>query len=264
MNQLEKNLRNILLQELRHLKKYGVMHLGFRYFLLDGRSFGCTTNDKWYTYPRTEDFFKHLKSYLTQELIYLTKRKFHYVTRANDQNHNQYLTWLKKLELNNSVGVYKFNQTRIDSFFFICEANNAKQRDDLINNMQWLERHVNSLTTRINKLSQNIINYNEVDFFIDKELCAEIFKNCLSRLQVSTNVIDVMISGRQIQLNQRELEILRFLKLGLSNKEIAYKLGLNEKTVHRQLTILKNKFCLNSKSGLITIANSPQLQIFLF
>lgn len=195
MGQLEDNLQNILLQELKHLRKYGVMHLGFRYFLLNGWSFGCTTNDKWYTYPRTEDFFKHLKSYLTQELIYLTERKFHYVTRANDQNHNQYLTWLKKLELNNSVGVYKFNQTRIDSFFFICEANKAKQRDDLINNMQWLEHHINSLTPKINKLSQDIINYTQVDFIIDKDACAEIFKNCSINFKVSSNSIDVIIYG---------------------------------------------------------------------
>lgn len=264
MTRLEDALREILTQELKYLQKFGVVHLGFRYFLPNGKSFGRPTIQSWYGQTRTADFYEHQKFYLTKELIYLTEHKFCYVTRANDQEDSQYLTWLQKLGLNNSVGIYKFQQSRIDSFFFICEANSGKQRDDLINNMQWLEHHVNSLTNQINKIPQEIIDYPEEDFSIDKSVCEEIFKHCSASAKFSTCCIDIMLSGKQISISSRELEVLQFLKFGESNKIIAFKLGVNERTIERQLYNLKEKFCLNSKSELITIANSPQLQTILY
>lgn len=264
MTRLEDDLREILTQELKQLQKFGVVHLGFRYFLPNGKSFGRPTIKNWYEQKHSEEFYNQMKLYLTQELIYLIENKFCYVTRANDQDNSQYLTWLKKFGLNNSVGIYKFNQSRINSFFFVCEANAGKQRDDLINNMQWLEHHVNSLTNQINKIPQEIIDYPEEDFSIDKSICEEIFKHCSASAKFSTCCIDIMLSGKQISISSRELEVLRFLKSGASNKIIAYKLGVNEKTIERQLYNLKEKFCLNSKSGLITIANSPQLQTILY
>lgn len=48
-------------------------------------------------------------------------------------------------------------------------------------------------------------------------------------------------------LTQRELEILRLLALGLSNKEIAHRLCLAEKTVKNYLSIIFQKLELNDR-----------------
>ncbi|MBA2629227.1 MAG: helix-turn-helix transcriptional regulator [Rickettsiaceae bacterium] len=263
MHELISEIKEILKKEVLLLKKLGVEHLGYRYFLPSGKSFGCPTKETWYSSIRNEDFYNYMKMYLTQELIYLTKNKFCYVTRASDQEESPYLKWLEKLGINNSVGIYKFDSKRIDSFFFICEVNAGKQRDNLINNIQWLEHHVNSLTKQINKFSDEINKYTKEEFTIEKETCAEIFRNISINTKLSTNCINIIFDGKQVSINCRELEVLKLLKTGNSNKAIAFTLGVNEKTVERQLFCLKAKFCLNGKSELITIANSPQLQAIL-
>jgi hypothetical protein len=71
MEELTKLIRNILEDELKLLKHYNVDHLGYRYFLPDGRSFGCPTVNDWYEKPINQDFYNHMKKYLCGEIEYL-------------------------------------------------------------------------------------------------------------------------------------------------------------------------------------------------
>ena len=170
-------IRNILDNELKMLRRYGVDQLGYRYFLPDGRSFGCPTVQAWYEIERTEEFYAALKEALSEELIRLNKNNFSYVTRSKEHKSNQYLDWLEKMNLDNSIGIYKFGDQRIDSFFFILESGSGEQRDLLINNIKWLEKHVNSLSKKMNGLQSEMQKLEFSEIVIDKEICKKLFSN---------------------------------------------------------------------------------------
>ena len=55
-------------------------------------------------------------------------------------------------------------------------------------------------------------------------------------------------------LTKRELEVLRAVALGERNKEIAYKLGISERTVKAHLTSIYNKFGVDSRAAAVAIA----------
>ena len=55
-------------------------------------------------------------------------------------------------------------------------------------------------------------------------------------------------------LTDRELEVLRAVALGERNKEIAYKLGISERTVKAHLTSIYSKFGVDSRAAAVGIA----------
>jgi len=55
-------------------------------------------------------------------------------------------------------------------------------------------------------------------------------------------------------LTDRELEVLRAVALGERNKEIAYKLGISERTVKAYLASIYSKFGVDSRSAAVVIA----------
>lgn len=74
---LEILMKKVLDNELRILKQHGVDHLGYRYFLPDGRSFGRPTKSEWYEIERTELFHNAQKEHLSKELIKLHNNNFY-------------------------------------------------------------------------------------------------------------------------------------------------------------------------------------------
>ena len=58
----------------------------------------------------------------------------------------------------------------------------------------------------------------------------------------------------ETSLTGRELEVLRAVALGERNKEIAYKLGISERTVRAHLTSIYNKFGVDSRAAAVGIA----------
>jgi NarL family two-component system response regulator YdfI len=60
-------------------------------------------------------------------------------------------------------------------------------------------------------------------------------------------------------LTNRELEVLRAVALGERNKEIAYKLGISERTVKAHLTSIYNKFGVDSRAAAVAIATQNGL-----
>ena len=55
-------------------------------------------------------------------------------------------------------------------------------------------------------------------------------------------------------LTDRELEVLQAAARGERNKEIAYKLGISERTVKSHLTSIYNKFGVDSRTAAVAIA----------
>ena len=60
-------------------------------------------------------------------------------------------------------------------------------------------------------------------------------------------------------LTNRELEVLRAAALGERNKEIAFKLGISERTVKAHLTSVYNKFGVDSRTAAVAIATQNGL-----
>lgn len=60
-------------------------------------------------------------------------------------------------------------------------------------------------------------------------------------------------------LTDRELEVLRAVALGERNKEIAYKLGISERTVKAHLTSIYSKFGVDSRAAAVAIATQNGL-----
>jgi two-component system nitrate/nitrite response regulator NarL len=58
----------------------------------------------------------------------------------------------------------------------------------------------------------------------------------------------------RLSLNPREMEVLRFLVQGLSNKEIAAKLEISESTVKNTLQQLFTKASVRTRSQLVRVA----------
>jgi NarL family two-component system response regulator YdfI len=55
-------------------------------------------------------------------------------------------------------------------------------------------------------------------------------------------------------LTDRELDVLQAVALGQRNKEIAFKLGISERTVKAHLTSIYNKFGVDSRAAAVAIA----------
>ncbi|MDX1379448.1 MAG: response regulator transcription factor [Anaerolineales bacterium] len=60
-------------------------------------------------------------------------------------------------------------------------------------------------------------------------------------------------------LTDRELEVLQAASLGERNKEIAYKLGISERTVKAHLTSIYQKFGVDSRAAAVAIATQKDL-----
>lgn len=60
-------------------------------------------------------------------------------------------------------------------------------------------------------------------------------------------------------LTERELEILQLASLGERNKEIAYKLGITERTVKAHLQSIYQKFGVDSRAAAVAIATQKGL-----
>ena len=227
-----------VLEKLSGLK---VNHIGYRCFYPDGGSFGFTTNEKWYTPERTEEFLENQRIFLEQELIHLLINGFCYVTRSREATDNYYLRALAERAMSNSLGIYKFSTNKIEHFFFIASEEDCGARDIMLNHLDDLNNIVSFLRAEIEKLfDQN--NRPKSEFFLNEKITEFLFSK--TTIDIRTKQ-EALIKGQKLQLTKREIEVLGCLKLASSNKIIAKQLNLSPRTVENHITKLKSKFCCN-------------------
>lgn len=82
----------------------------------------------------------------------------------------------------------------------------------------------------------------------------EILSRVLALQQAPATAPTPTPSTDDTTLTDRELEVLRATARGERNKEIAYKLGISERTVKAHLTSIYNKFGVDSRAAAVAIA----------
>ena len=78
-------------------------------------------------------------------------------------------------------------------------------------------------------------------------------------LAVQQSTVEKVSSDHLAQLTDRELEVLRAVSLGERNKEIAYKLGISERTVKAHLSSIYTKFGVDSRAAAVAIGTQNGL-----
>ena len=78
-------------------------------------------------------------------------------------------------------------------------------------------------------------------------------------LAVQQSTVEKVSSDHLAQLTDRELEVLRAVSLGERNKEIAYKLGISERTVKAHLSSIYAKFGVDSRAAAVAIGTQSGL-----
>ncbi len=62
------------------------------------------------------------------------------------------------------------------------------------------------------------------------------------------DLLDDEVTEKECPLTKRELQILRLVAQGLLNKQIAYELGISDRTVQFHLKSIFNKFAVSSRT----------------
>jgi NarL family two-component system response regulator YdfI len=73
-------------------------------------------------------------------------------------------------------------------------------------------------------------------------------------LAVHSSPVTASVSKNESALTERELEVLQSASRGERNKEIAYKLGITERTVKAHLQSIYQKFGVDSRAAAVAIA----------
>ncbi|HRJ75628.1 MAG TPA: response regulator transcription factor [Anaerolineales bacterium] len=78
-------------------------------------------------------------------------------------------------------------------------------------------------------------------------------------LSSKTSIKKETASQTESVLTERELEVLQLASLGERNKEIAFKLGITERTVKAHLQSIYQKFGVDSRAAAVAIAAQKEL-----
>ena len=129
-----------------------------------------------------------------------------------------------------------------------------------MNKINILEAHVNAIAKKIDVIFDVIQAKRDVEILLESSQYAQIFEDIKKMTPADQKHLTIVINGRPVDLNDREINVLKVLCEGGSNKCIAYELALSEKTIEKYIGKLKSKFNVPTKNNLINIANTTQLQ----
>jgi len=70
--------------------------------------------------------------------------------------------------------------------------------------------------------------------------------------RIRSDLLNIPQISREWNLNNREQDLIQLLLSGMSNKEIAYALGLSLNTIKAYMKLLMRKLGVNSRAGIIS------------
>jgi DNA-binding CsgD family transcriptional regulator len=257
------NIRNklteFLAEYLKEIIQYGAEHIGYRYFLNDGRSYGFSTNNLWYL-KKDQQFYEAQKGFLESEIEFLTANDARFVTRSLEQKDCYYLRELSSRSMSNSLGIYKFAPDKIEHFFFISLSKDPYHIHNMIKYLSKFEVITEKLAYLIPLafINLNVEPEPEPEFYCNKSIINKFFlKNQKADL---SNLNGKDFNGKNVSLTEREIEVLSLVKCNYTNKMIAKSLNISHRTIEKHITNLKSKFGC-SKSQLTLFASKQSYNI---
>lgn len=250
----EKN-QKFLIESILKMEAYGVEGYGERIIYPDGYSSLFSTSLKWHDIYQDEEFKKDNISHSSLEMIKMKKMGGGMISRSKDKIDTPFLEKLEKAGVNNSIIRTEFYSNRIEIIYFMANANNPDARDNIINNLESLYLIRNFAKPALQYITQSKL------FKSNKEILLN--SNALDSLKNSriykNKKHNIILSGKEIMLTQRELECLVFLRFGSSNQFIADQLKISVETVKGNISALKLKLLVSEKKHLINIAQCESI-----
>lgn len=262
MDHLSIKLKQTLLQELRSLKDLGVDHLGYRYFLHNGNSYGLATCISWNEYKKDFKFYQVMNNFLSDELLRLKEQNYHFVSRSSDHCKSEYMKYLGYMNMDNSVGIYRFGADRIDSLFFIYQFSRGEKRDLIFNNFKMIECRAQRIISKIQAITTVEQEDLEYQFVIHEAIRDKLF-NSDYLLDGMANCTRIIINGKPTFLTVKELKILKAMQYTVSNKQTAEYLGITTSTLNKHIHKIKTKCNVLSKTELLRSISSSQLSTLI-
>lgn len=243
---------SILLEGIASMRKYGVESYSERIVYKNGYSSIFCTSVNWAKMPKDEKFYKNYRNHLSSELTRILQNKSPLISRSRDRVSTPFLKALDEGGMNNSVILHEFYEDKIKISYFTGAADNPDARDFIVSNLEYL----NWIKTNFQPALQDIFVSNE--FKSRKELiltssAREIIWDGSAKKKKQKVALPMKYSN----ITLKEIECLKYLKFGASNKVIADNLNISIDTVKYHLSKLKQKLSLTSRNELIKIAHSP-------
>lgn len=149
--------------------------------------------------------------------------------------------------------------------------------DDTTKGLQLCEQISNRFpTTKIMILVRSVSEFVVVDalrrgaigFFLKEQISADERQRAVKSVQQGETVLGAGVSkliakslhqSSQVQLSDRELDVVRFLARGLANKEIARELFISESTVKFHVHNICKKLGCSKRAQVVHFANTAGL-----
>lgn len=244
-NKIVRPLRSYLVKA----KEHGADYLGYRYFRINGESFGFTTNNRWYEIEKDKEFYEYQKKHLEQEIISLLSNGLRYVMRTQEETDNKYLKDLCERGMGNSIGIYRFSPEKVEHYFFISAYRDLYYRNLMMNRLSNFEELVEQMAPVISTAFDSLEEEPEAEFILNENIRNSIF----------SNKNQVILNNNSSRLTRRENQVLALLGLGYSNKKIAKTLIISDRTVECYIEKMKEKFRC-SREKLMILASKEEFK----
>ena len=246
------------------LQNIDIHTFGYRKFLLDGRSFGFCTNEKWNLFYKNNLLQLNIQSYEKEVELASQKGKYSCFRLGKPDPKDLLCRNLYKLDIWNSLCIYKKESDYVEGFYFATSKENIEFINFCLNNIPIFEDYINYFKKKLLAASDMHI--------IDKIALPTISKKSFQNSTHSSDSISFIdkIESKKITLykgitpitiSKRELECLYHVAKGRSMKETAQFLCISPRTVEEYLNNVKEKTGAHNKSELINFLSDNAIKL---
>jgi len=193
---------------------------------------------------------------MSNEVLQVKRNNFALITRSADKISNEYLKALDYLGLNNSIIKYQFFKNYIEISYFVADKDDDFARDAFINRIALLEQIEKKILPSFSEIRLSKAFNEEKELLLYQEIIDLLFQDSFKNNFRLGDFVDNSFAN----VDYKDLSYLAYLAFECSNKYIAKKFGISESTVKLEISNLKSKFMVESREGLVSIANSSKIK----